>query len=377
MYVCGRGTSEYGTVLPSIYQFQKKHDLINSITIIYNSKKSKNIFLKKQKQIEKMFNNKINTSFILNDLKLESLLKNINIKLDCAIVAIPDSLHFKIIKQLLILKINVLTVKPFVTKSKDAKELIAINDKNKLFSCVEFHKRYDESNEFLYEQIKNNKIGNILYCLVEYSQKKIIPEKIFLKWSNNTSIFQYLGVHYVDLIGFVTKFIPIRVMAIGQKKYLKSKKINTYDSIEVIIEWKSKNETFTSIISTNWIDPNNTSAMSDQKIKFVGTNGRIELDQKNRGVTSVTDKKAIEDINLYFSKFYLDHNNNSYNFKGYGYESIKTYLYDIYNLKIQNTDINELNKFRPTFKNCLNSVIVQTAVDQSLNNNNAWIKTNL
>ena len=35
-----------------------------------------------------------------------------------------------------------------------------------------------------------------------------------------TNILQYLGVHYVDIIRFVTDAIPIRVMAIGQKKWL-------------------------------------------------------------------------------------------------------------------------------------------------------------
>lgn len=374
MYVCGRGTKEYGTILPSVYQFQKRYNSISSITVVYNSLKSKKLFIKKNTEIEKMFKLKINIIFILNKPKLENILKNEVIKFDCAIVAIPDSLHFSIIKKLLIMKINVLTVKPFVTLTKDAKELIKINKQNKLFSCVEFHKRYDESNIFLYEKIKDDYIGNILYCLVEYSQKKIIPEKIFLKWSKNTSIFQYLGVHYVDLIGYATNFIPYRVMAIGQKKYLKSKKINTYDSIEVIIEWKKNNEKFTSIISTNWIDPNNTSSMSDQKIKFIGTKGRIELDQKNRGVTSVTDKNGIEDINLYFSKFYLN-NDNSYSFKGYGYESIKIYLNDIFNLKNKLVKISDLDNIRPTFKNCLTSVAVQTAVDKSLDKNNQWIKT--
>ena len=37
---------------------------------------------------------------------------------------------------------------------------------------------------------------------------------------------------------------------------------------------------FTETILTNWIDPENSSAMSDQKIKFIGTKGRFEADQK-------------------------------------------------------------------------------------------------
>ena len=70
---------------------------------------------------------------------------------------------------------------------------------------------------------------------------------------------------------------------------MKKNKINTWDSIQVIINWKSKNNKFfTSAHITNWIDPNETSALSDQKISIVGTKGRISCDQKNRGVVAVS-----------------------------------------------------------------------------------------
>ena len=37
---------------------------------------------------------------------------------------------------------------------------------------------------------------------------------------------------------------------------------------------------FTETIITSWVDPDSSSAVSDQKIKFVGTNGRYEAEQK-------------------------------------------------------------------------------------------------
>ena len=88
--------------------------------------------------------------------------------------------------------------------------------------------------------LKSKKLGELLNIHVEYSQQKDMPMKIFKSWINNTNIFQYLGVHYVDIISYVTNAKPIRVSAIGQKNFLKNEGINTFDAIQVIIEWKLK-----------------------------------------------------------------------------------------------------------------------------------------
>ena len=49
----------------------------------------------------------------------------------------------------------------------------------------------------------------------------------------------------------------------------------------MIVKWQTKKkQIFTQTLLLNWIDPKFTTAMSDQKLNFVGTLGRIELDQK-------------------------------------------------------------------------------------------------
>ena len=92
---------------------------------------------------------------------------------------------------------------------------------------VEFHKRFDKHNILLKNTYESKKLGQPLYFNIEYSQKKIIPEKIFRKWVNKTNILQYLGIHYIDLVYFITKATPIRVLAMGQKNWLKKQKIPT------------------------------------------------------------------------------------------------------------------------------------------------------
>ena len=56
--------------------------------------------------------------------------------------------------------------------------------------------------------------------------------------------------------------------------------------------------------STSWIDPSTSSAMSDQKYTIIGTKGRIESNQKHRGVEVTTESEGIQSINPYFSKYH-------------------------------------------------------------------------
>ncbi|MDC3043601.1 Gfo/Idh/MocA family oxidoreductase [Candidatus Pelagibacter sp.] len=377
MFVSGQTIDDFGTILPSVLQ-AKKNNKINKITICCNSLKTAKKNLKKFNILKKLLNLKSNIEiFPKKKDDPECYLKIIKKdRFDCAIVSVPDHLHFRICKNVLKHKIHCLVVKPMVTKINHAKELIAISKKHRLIGQVEFHKRLDEANLIIRDKIKNNLIGNLQYINVNYSQKKIIPTNQFKKWSNKSNIFQYLGVHYVDLIYFITDAKPINVNAWGFRDYLKNKNINTWDSIHAVIEWRNKKNKFISLHSCNWIDPNKSSAMSDQKISFIGTKGRIDSDQKNRGLQIINDKNGINDVNPYFSYRFLSSSNRNY-FSGYGIKSVNNFIKDVYKLKNNKINLKTLEKVRPSFKNSLISVSITDAINKSLKSNNKKIKINL
>ena len=56
MYVCGRGTEGFGTVLPALYQVKKDYDLIDHVSVCATSKKSINELLLKKTILDKKFN---------------------------------------------------------------------------------------------------------------------------------------------------------------------------------------------------------------------------------------------------------------------------------------------------------------------------------
>ncbi|MBU1626690.1 Gfo/Idh/MocA family oxidoreductase, partial [bacterium] len=337
MYVCGRGTDGCGTILPALFEASKDGQ-VGRVAVVATSRKSIAQLKKKTKVIKAIFGLELEIETFVGQIK--------GFVPDCVIISVPDHLHFKIAKLYIEKGIPCLVVKPLAPTLKEVKELVALQKKNKVYGAVEFHKRYDRANLKLRDVLRSRLIGDPLYFVVEYSQRKIVPSKIFKAWVDQTNIFQYLGIHYIDIIYFATRAKPIRVMAVGQKNFLG----NTHDSIQGVVEWMGMNgKKFTSTILTSWVDPESTSAMSDQKIKVIGTKGRYESDQKKRGIQIVSDDAGIEEPNPDFSAFYGDVKYNDFSFQGYGVQSITQFLKDIDALNNGKTSLAVLEEKRPTF----------------------------
>lgn len=375
MYVSGRGTDGYGTILPALFEYKKKYPL-GEIYVAGRSTAGIKAARKKVAKLKREMGIKVNVRFFKNNARngkdaYRTVMKSIP-KPACAIIVVPDHIHKSVASVVMNKGFHTLVVKPLAPTVKDVKELIRIQDKKNIYCAVEFHKRFDLANRKLKDVIGSGKIGDPLYCVVEYSQRKSVPYKRFAKWVKKTNIFQYLGVHYVDIIYFATKAIPKRAMAIGQKGWLASKGMNAYDSVQGIVEWiLPSGKKFISCILTNWIDPEKTSAMSDQKIKVIGTKGRFESDQKNRGTTIVTDEKGIEQPNTYFCSPYGKKGNVFY--RGYGIESIHQFLNDVVHIEDKSLKIKDLENKRSTFKESLVPTAVLEAVNKSLKNKGKWI----
>ena len=161
-------------------------------------------------------------------------------------------------------------------------------------------------------------------------------------------------------------------MAIGQKSEIIKHNINTFDAIQCLIEWEmSDGSQFTETIITSWVDPDNSSAVSDQKIKFVGTNGRYEADQKERGIRLNTDQLGVQHINPDFCMPYGTED-GSIRWQGYGIDSIVTFLNDIIDLEAGLKSLLDLRNDRPSFKESLISTMVVEAAHRSLQNDSQW-----
>ncbi len=379
MYMCGRGTDGYGIILPAIYEWIRRGRHGEIYIAGAHSEGIKSV-RKKIEELNKLFGFNIEPKYFpentnYNPEAYKDAMRKIP-KPACAIVVVPDNLHRKVVEDTIENELHTLVVKPLVPTVKEIIELIDIQERHNVYCAVEFHKRFDRSNLKLRDTIVSGKIGDPLYFIVEYSQRKSIPMEKFKNWVENTNIFQYLGIHYVDIIYFVTRAIPKRVMAIGQKNCLYSMGIDNYDSIQVTVEWEMPSGiVFTSVFFTNWVDPENTSAMSNQKIKVIGTKGRYEADQKMRGICVTSDEDGIEEPNPDFCSMYGSRNGDI-SFQGYGVDSINQFIKDVTLIELGQLKVKDLDCQRPTFKESIVPTVIIEAANKSLAEDWRWINVN-
>lgn len=377
MYVCGRATTGFGTILPAVVQAKAK-GLVDEVFIAGTSCKSVEEAQRKLVQL----NVRLGTQVELrgypatekDPLAYRKAIGEIP-RPACAIIAVPDHLHATIAADVIQAGLHPLVVKPLASSLEEARRLTELAASHHVYGAVEFHKRFDEANLLLRQSITDGRVGDLCYIVVEYSQRRSI-RKVFHSWIQHTNVFQYLGVHYVDVIYFVTGARPIRVLATGQPSNLATKDLGSFDAIQALVEWRDqRNEkSFVSTIVASWIDPDSSSAMSDQKITVVGTLGRYQSDQKHRGVQLVTQQSGVEDINPYFTQIYAEAT-GEVAVTGYGPRSIQQFLSDVRDLVNSKCQLSELVTSRPSFQEAMVSTAVIEAVNRSLHQGGVWVET--
>jgi predicted dehydrogenase len=332
MYVCGRGTDGFGTVLPAIYEWNKANE-IDTLHIAGTNPNSIEVLKHKQSDIEAAFGTQIDTDYYPTEGVDDQAYLQAAERMDdpcCAMVVVPDHLHHEITANLIKRSIPSLVVKPLAPTVAEVDDLVRLQNEHDVIGAVEFHKRFDRSNRMLRDAYTSGELGDPLYFLVQYSQRKLIPEEQFRTWVERTNIFQYLGPHYVDIIRFVTGAKPVFVSVDGQQGYLAARGYDTYDAIEAMVQWEGADgHAFQSCFVVNWIDPNDSSAMSDQHITYVGTKGRFEADQKRRGIQQISDSTGIMEPNPDFCRAYGTLGTPSYGYEGYGIDSFHRYIDDV------------------------------------------------
>ena len=378
MYVSGRGTDGYGTILPAIAEWKRKESLPGKVVLVGTNGKHSQQALHKTKLIQEMTGVSLDIEVYPNNNEndREAYIKVLDSfqQPTCVIVAVPDHLHYQVIRASLEADFHTLVVKPLTPTVEEARELTELAERKGLYGMVEFHKRWDRHNLMLRDVFRDGRISDPLYCWVEYSQRKSIPEKGFSEWVKHTNPLQYLGVHYIDIVYFALGAIPVRAMGIGQRLWLKSKGIKVDDAIQCMIEWEMPSGSrFNQVILTNWIDPETSSAMSEQKIKLVGTTGRFESDQKERGIKIFSDGKNIEEPNPDFCHPYSSRK-GKFMWKGYGIDSIHSFLNDTKEIYSGKKTLHDLKSDRPTFRPALISTAVIEAINQSIGDGNSWVK---
>lgn len=376
MYVTGRGSEGRGTILPALSQCARE-GLVGQVSIAATRPES----ARQAEAAARELSGLQGVELPVRAEPSEGVDEEAFLRLaeedppDCAVVSVPDHLHHAVAGPLLDRGIHVQVVKPLTPGLEEALDLVGRARETGVLGRVEFHKRYDESNLVLRELVRNGELGEPVEFAVRYSQRKVIPEKVFRKWVEQTDVFQYLGVHYVDLIHYFTGALPARISSLGSRGWLSGRGVDAFDAIHTTIRWEGGDGGwFVSTHFTSWIDPGRSTAMSDQRIHFVGTEGRAEFDQKDRGIRVTSGDKGLEHVNPYFSAHLQSPGDRVPRFGGYGFRSVRHFLEDVAAVREGRETLASLEgEGRPTFRSALPSVAAVEASRTSLAREGDWV----
>lgn len=250
-------------------------------------------------------------------------------------ITTPDHMHTKMVIESIEAGHDVVCMKPLCLKVDEAYQIIEAAKKHSAYVYTEYHKRRDRAARALRYRYRKGEMGEALYGHAWIEEPKYMPLDKFKLWAEKSSPFEYIGTHYADLYYYVTGFLPKRVVAFGQQKFLPTVGSKAYDAVQAVIEWENGSAFW---IQTSWVCPNNNAQMTQQGMMLQCTGGEYKADHANRNCYFVTDEKGYENYNPNFMKPFDSWNTGEeVDWIGYGYESNAQGLYDALTLR-QETD---------------------------------------
>ncbi len=132
-------------------------------------------------------------------------------------VAMPDQLHYPVIKEALKNDQHVCSVKPLVLKYKEAKEIENEALSKGLFVGIEYHKRFDDRGLIARRRYQNGEFGEFRIGQAHLVEPWYYRHSNFQNWCTvkNSDAFSYVACHYIDLVAYITGLLPVEVSVYG------------------------------------------------------------------------------------------------------------------------------------------------------------------
>lgn len=174
----------------------------------------------------------------------EDMLDKEKDNLDAVAVLLPTSTHCEAIKACLEHNIPVISEKSLAMSSQECRDIIDAVDKSKGFCCVTFNYTGYPMMHYLKSQIQSGALGKINKIVIEMPQegfirlgkdkKKPHPQEWRLKDYVVPTISLDLGSHLHNMIAFLTKETPVKVLATERRDGFFD---NIVDDVSALIEY--------------------------------------------------------------------------------------------------------------------------------------------
>ena len=243
------------------------------------------------------------------------------------IVATPDHLHTGVILRSIEQGFDCIVQKPLCLKTADAHAIIQKASEKAAYVYTDYHKRHDKAIRAAKYRYMRGELGEMLHGHAWIEERREMPLEVFGRWCEQSSPFEYIGVHYVDAYYFITGLKPVRVIGFGQKRFLPAKGKDAFDAVQAVIEWEGGSVLF---VQTSWILPQSNPNLTNQGLQLTGTEGTYSANHADRNCNFVTTKRGVETYNPYFFKPFPDWDKpESAEWAGYGGDSLVQPIDDI------------------------------------------------
>ena len=133
------------------------------------------------------------------------------------VVAVPDQLHYGVIKTALDADQHVCSVKPLVLTAHEGAVIEEEAYQRGLVVGIEYHKRFDDRSLLARRRYREGLFGEFKLGTAALLEKWYYRHSNFQNWCTveNSDAFAYIGCHYVDLVHFITGLLPVAVSVYG------------------------------------------------------------------------------------------------------------------------------------------------------------------
>ena len=201
-------------------------------------------------------------------------------------IATPDFLHKEPVIAALRSGRHVLVEKPLAVTVADAEEIVRVSDETGCHVMVNYTHRWAAPYARTREIVRRGEIGA---PVMVYARKDdtLWAATEMMNWTEKTSPASYLSTHDIDLVLWFLDTDVASVYALGVRKVLVEKNIDTEDAIQALVRFgNGAIGTFESC----WVLPNSMPTVTDSFIEIVGEKGTIHIDRIHEGLKVATER---------------------------------------------------------------------------------------
>mgnify|MGYP000023415123 CR=1 FL=1 len=376
--IVGGGMITQVQILPSIYQLQRL-GIVGDISVCALNSAPLNV-LAQDEALRKAFAGHSFAAYPSLDTdpkrRFPDLYKEVIEKMPrdgIVVVAVPDPVHYEVIRTALACDQHVCCVKPLVLEYSQSVEIEKIAYEKGLVVGVEYHKRLDDRALMARQLYREGKFGEFRIGHAEMNEPYYYRHSNFQNWftKENSDMFTYVGCHYVDQLHFITGLLPKTVSVYGiEDKYPNGKTGYLWTDARVI--WENDG----CLNVTNVMGyPDDGPGGNFQGIRIYCSghdkSGMLVHNDQNRGIQHCYVEKGGEPGDTFYSEPSPDYfkfvnlGGEGLTPVGYGYRSIELIVRNV--CKCRDTDPSDVSGRQKLIKQFDDEGIMATPANSSYN----------